>query len=316
MQFWPRVRSKRHYARIRYWPGSKENKMLGFAGYKVGMTHISFTDPRKNASTKGEVISYPVTVIECPPIKVYGFRVYKKGLLGTTAAKDFTTKTDKELARKIPASKKESKTDNINPSDYTDVKLLVYTQPKLTGIGRKKPEIFEMGIGGSIEEKLAYAKENLGKEIAIRDILKEGDQVDFHVITKGKGFQGALKRFGIHRTSAKSEKDKRSPGTLGGWVAQGHFMYRVPHAGDMGYHQRMEYNKLIMKIGDKPEEINPTGGFIRYGLVKNNYILIKGGVGGPVNRIVRFSVAVRPNKKYEGFAPEIKSISLKSRQGN
>jgi large subunit ribosomal protein L3 len=315
MQFWPRVRAKRHYARVRHPPQAKEAKIQGFAGYKAGMTHIMFTDSRKNASTKGETVSFPVTVVECPPIKVYGVRFYNKGLLGIKAAKDIVTKSDKELARKIPQPKKEGKLDGINPDDYTDIKLLVYTQPKLTGIGKKKPEIFEMHMGGSLQEKLAYAKDHLGKEIFLKDIFKEGDQVDLHVVTKGKGFQGAVKRFGIHRKPHKSEKTRRAPGTLGGWVAQGHFMYRVPHAGSTGYNQRIEYNKLILKIGEKPEDVNPAGGFLHYGLIKNNYLLIKGSVGGPANRIVRMSLGARPNPKFAGFVPDIKSINQDSKQG-
>ena len=44
-------------------------------------------------------------------------------------------------------------------------------------------------------------------------------------------------------------------------------------------------------------------------------MLIKGGLAGSTNRIIRFSIAERPNKKYEGFAPDLKLISLESKQG-
>ncbi|MBW2999343.1 50S ribosomal protein L3, partial [Candidatus Woesearchaeota archaeon] len=70
MQYWPRKRAKRAYARVRSWAAGKEPKLLGFAGYKAGMSHISFTDPRKSSTTKGMEITWPVTIIECPPVKV------------------------------------------------------------------------------------------------------------------------------------------------------------------------------------------------------------------------------------------------------
>ena len=69
MQFWPRKRAKKQTARVRSWASSKEIKPLGFAGYKAGMTHAIVIDNRQKSLTKGEKISTPVTVIECPVIK-------------------------------------------------------------------------------------------------------------------------------------------------------------------------------------------------------------------------------------------------------
>ena len=77
MQFWPRVRANRPYARIRNWVQIKDAKPLGFAGYKVGMTHVLYTDNKKTSMTKGEDISCPVTIIECPPLKVFSVKFYK-----------------------------------------------------------------------------------------------------------------------------------------------------------------------------------------------------------------------------------------------
>ncbi len=78
LQYWPRKRSKKALARVRSWPESKEAKLLGFAGYKAGMTHLLVTDNRPNSITKGAEIFMPVTVIECPAIKVLGINFYKK----------------------------------------------------------------------------------------------------------------------------------------------------------------------------------------------------------------------------------------------
>ena len=314
MQFWPRKRAKRHYARVRAWANVKETKPLGFAGYKVGMTHIFYTDNTPNSMTKGEDIPCPVTVIECPALKVASIVFYKQDTFGLSAVSQILAdKIDKELGRKLSLPKKPGKKiEDIK--DFDDVRLLVYTQPKLTNTGRKKPEIFEIALGGKKDEKLAYAKEKLGKEISISDVFKEGEQIDVHGITKGKGFQGPVKRFGVKIRSHKAEKTKRGPGSLGGWKGQGGIMYRVAHAGTMGYHTRTDYNKWLLKISNKADGINPKGGFKRYGVVKSDYALIKGSIFGPPHRIVRLNLATRPNKKIHSEAPAIPYTSLESKQ--
>jgi large subunit ribosomal protein L3 len=315
MQFWPRKRAKRMIARLRSFVTGKDAKPAGFAGYKAGMTHITYIDNYSNSITKGEEVASAVTIVECPPLKVYGVRLYKKeGIEGLKAVKDILSKdVNKELKRKIVVSKKKSVSfDNL--PDYDEIRLIVYTQPHLTGFGRKKPDVFEFAIGGKKEEQLNYAKEKLGKEISFSEIFKEGDYVDAHGITKGKGYQGPVKRFGVAIQRPKKEKIKRGVGARsGGWCGQAHMMFRVATAGQMGTHQRTEYNKLIVKISDKPEEINPKGGIVRYGLVKGNYILIKGSIIGPKKRLAIFTPAQRPLKNPYTITP--KYISTESQQG-
>ena len=87
-------------------------------------------------------------------------------------------------------------------------------------------------------------------------------------------------------------------------------------AGQMGYHQRTEYNKKILKIGEaeKADEINPDGGFVKYGIVKNNYLLLKGSLPGPSKRLVMLRKAMRPHGKHDD-APQISYISTASKQG-
>jgi large subunit ribosomal protein L3 len=316
MQTWHRRRAARPYCRVRAWAKSTEKKMLGFAGYKVGMTHIIHVDNIKTSKTKGEDIFTPVTVIECPPLKVAGVKIYISTPYGFKPKTQFNAKTvDKELERKLTKPKKhnEENLSKITSNDFDKLTLLVYTQPKLLDL-KKKPEYFEVAIGGSKDDQLNYAKEKLGKEISIKEVFAEGNQVDIHSVTKGKGFQGPVKRFGVAIRRHKSEKAIRNPGTLGAWCAQGHFMYRVAHAGQMGYHNRTEYNKQIIKIGDKPEEINVKGGYLHYGNVKNTYVMLKGSVGGSAKRIIRFNFATRPNPKITKEAPQITYTSLESKQ--
>ncbi len=309
LAYHPRKRAKRAVARVRSWAETKDSKLLGFAGYKVGMTHLMITDNNPNSMTKGDTISVPATIIECPPLKAASIRFYKKTIDGQKVVSDvFSENLDKELERKITIPKKRKKIEDIK--DFDDITVMVYTQPKLTGIGKKKPELFEMAIGGKKEEKVNYAKNILGKEIHIKDIVQDGIQLDIHAITKGKGLQGPMKRFGIGRKRHKSEKGTRNPGSLGGWKGQVNIMWKIPHAGQMGYFQRTEYNKWLLKIGDKGEEINPKSGFTRYGLIKNPYILVKGSIAGPKKRLIRFNMATRENKNIPKEAPPIKQVIL------
>lgn len=311
LQFWPRKRAKRPYARIRTWPQLDGTKLLGFMGYKAGMTHLMINDNSPHSITKGQQISVPVTVIECPPIKAFSLRFYKKTLTGLKLISEtFSSKTDKELQRKVKISKKTQK----EPESFDEIRLVIYTQPKLINTAKKKPELFEVGVSGSNpQEKLQYAKTLIDKEIKISEIFKEGQQIDIHSITTGKGFQGTVKRYGVPIRQHKAEKTKRGIGTLGAWTPK-RVSYTVAQPGKMGYHLRTEHNKQIIKISDKPEEINPKGGFLHYGLVKKDYILLKGSIPGPVKRAITLTEPSRANKKIGSQQYEITYTSLESKQ--
>ncbi|MDP7115788.1 MAG: 50S ribosomal protein L3 [Candidatus Woesearchaeota archaeon] len=314
MQFWPRKRAKRAYARVRSYAQAKEAKLLGFAGYKVGMTHVVAKDDRDNSLTKGQNIVIPTTIIECPPLKAASLRFYKTSSTGSRLVSEILSKNlDKTLSRKLVLPKKDlKKIEDVK--DFDEVRVAVHTQPKMIGTGRKKPELFELAIGGKKDEQVAYAKELLGKEIKVSDIFSDGMYIDTHAITKSKGFQGPVKRFGVGILPKKSEKTKRGPGSLGPWVAHAHIQYRVAKAGQMGYHQRTEYNKQILKIEEDAQKVNPKGGFVNYGLVKSTAVLVHGSVGGSKKRLIRFNVPIRPTSTNQDF-PQVTSISLSSQQG-
>ncbi|MFC1723764.1 50S ribosomal protein L3 [Nanoarchaeota archaeon] len=312
MQVWPRKRAKRIFPRISSWADG--TGLLGFAGFKVGMTHVIATDPRKNSATKGEDLSLPATIIECPPMRIAGVRFYRKGYDGKEAMNDILA-PNKDLNKRLTTSKNPSKLPDSLPADCSDVVVLVQTQPKLTGIGKKVPEIFEIAIGGSNEDKFNFAKENLGKELSVKDVLKEGQFIDIHAITTGKGHQGSVKRFGVKIRAKKAEKTKRGPGSLGGWKGHAHFMYRVAFPGQMGFHSRVDYNKRVLKIGDNPEDVNPKGGFIRYGNVKSQFILVHGSIPGPKKRLIRMRLAARPDHRKQEIPFTIQHINTESMQG-
>jgi large subunit ribosomal protein L3 len=306
LQFWPRVRAKRIYSSIKAISKNNSQKITGFAGYKTGMTHLIEKDTRSNSLTKNLEISVPVTIIECPPLKPFSLRFYKQTPYGSNVISEVLSKNlDKLLSKKITMPKKQ-KNDEF-PKEYDEIRLSVYTQPKLTGIGKKKPEIFEIPLRGDLE----FAKSLLNKEIKLSEIFKAGQYIDIHAISKGKGFQGPVKRFGISLKSHKSEKKRRSPGNLGAFTPR-KVDWRVPQHGQHGYHKRTEYNKLIYYIGSDLEKINQIGGIKKYGKIKNEFILIKGSVIGPSKRLIIFTKNIR-DKKDVGV-PEIIDISTSSKQ--
>jgi large subunit ribosomal protein L3 len=314
MQYWPRKRARSEKPRIHARVLVNPFKIDGFCGYKVGMTQISVKDTYQNSLSKNQVIIKPVTIIECPPVKVAGIRFYKKSYNDSLVPSYnlFADKFDKELSKSMIIPKLKNKIEN---PEFDDLRLVVYTQPKLTGFGKKKPEIMEIAVSGTKEEKLAYAKEKLGKEIDVSEAFKVNEFVDIHAVTKGKGNQGPVKRFGVQIRSHKSEKTKRGPGSLGSWRGQQHMMYRVAHSGQTGYHLRTENNKSIIYVGNEPEKVNPQGGFVNYGDVKSTYLMVVGSVAGQRKRLVRITHALRPNPKKKPDKLNITYIDVTSKQG-
>lgn len=315
MGVWPRKRAKNIVPRVRTYRDSDNKKLLAFPVYKAGMTHTIAKGHKKDSRSEGQNTFVPVTILECPPIKIASLRLYKKEGRDLKVKKQINLKVDKEVARKIPKINNKKATDKIEvKEEYDDVTIQVYTQPKKIGL-KKKPELFEIKIGGkNTEEKIEFIKTIINKPITIKDVFKEGQIVDVHGVTKGKGFQGPVTRFGIGLKSHKSEKGRRRPGSIGGWIGQHHWQYRVAQAGQLGFHKRTQFNNLVMKISDDPNEVNPKGGFVNYGEVTKDYLMIKGSVPGPKKRMIILTEPMRPNKE-TGFKSEnIKYISTESKQ--
>ncbi|GAG98378.1 unnamed protein product, partial [marine sediment metagenome] len=84
--------------------------------------------------------------------------------------------------------------------------------------------------------------------------------------------------------------------------------------GQMGFHQRTEYHKRIMQIGENEEEINPKGGIIKYGKISGDYLLVLGSIPGTKKRLIRMRKTIRPQKSFEIKSPEITYISRESQQ--
>jgi large subunit ribosomal protein L3 len=313
----PRKRAKRPTGRIRSWIDGDRPRMQGFCGYKVGTTHVIMADDFKNSPTHGEEIAVAATVVETPPMVVCGVRAYKKESGSLKVLKEvWAKKLHEDLGRLLPTMKggKGIKELEKVADQAVQLRLIVHTLPRLASVPKKKPELMEFALGGSIQEGLELAGDVLGKEVKISDVFSDGEYVDIIGVTKGKGFQGPVKRWGVKILPPKTRKGHRTAGTLGPWHPAA-MMWRVPQAGQMGYHQRTELNKRILKVGSNGEEVNPAGGFINYGLVKGDYVLIAGSIPGPKKRLVRLRPAVRPPKKVPEGVPQISHISRASKQG-
>lgn len=327
LAFSPRKRAKSQVPTIRSWAqGNSEPKMGSFAGYKSGMTHVIMIDDTPRSLTEGMEISVPVTVLEVPAMKMAAVRAYgESGPYGTKILGEaWSDDLDPALSRKLFTPKKSGKDEAlaglkklVDEGKVADLHLISYTLPSvITGLPKKTPDVMENRItGGDVAKRLEYAVSLLGKTVNVSDIFKPGDLVDVSSITKGKGTQGPVKRWGINLMKHKHSRQGslRQIGTLGPWNPS-RVSWRVPQLGQTGYHQRTEYNKRILKIGENGEEVTPAGGFLDYGIVKNNYILIKGSVPGPKKRLVRLRPAIRGDPKHAG-APQLTHISIESKQG-
>jgi large subunit ribosomal protein L3 len=323
LAYLPRHRAKKPVARIRYWPkiDADTPRLLGFLGYKAGMTYVFTIEDKKRSPNFGKEVMRAVTILETPPIILCGIRTYSHSPYGLQQQTECWMKNppaEFERALVLPENfNTEEMLQKINEgiNETTTIRAIVATQPSLASLAKKKPEITEIEIGGgTIPQQLEYAKNLLGKTVTPEEIFKNGQYIDIAAITTGKGFQGPVKRWGVTILQAKGRKTKRGIATLGPWNPH-HLMYSVPRAGQMGYHQRIEYNKRILKIGKEVKEVNVKGGFIRYGDLKSSYIIIEGSVPGTEKRTIRLRYPARPPSDVTEVPPQVTYVSVESPQG-
>ncbi len=323
LAYLPRHRAKKPVARIRYWPKIKADapKLLGFAGYKAGMTYVFAIEDRKRSPNFGKEVMKAATILETPPILVCGVRTYAHDSYGLQQITECWMNTPPDELDRALVLPETFETENMlqkisdNQDRTSNVRVIVATQPNQANLAKKKPEISEIEIGGgNISQQIEYAKSLLGKTITAEEVFKSGQYTDVAAITTGKGWQGPVKRWGVTILQAKGRKTKRGIATLGPWNPH-HLMYSIPRAGQMGYHQRIEYNKRILKIGKDGKEVNVKGGFIRYGNLKSPYVIIEGSVPGTEKRTIKLRVPARPPIQVSEAPPQVTHVSLESPQG-
>ena len=301
MAYYPRGRAKSMEARIRGWPklDSEEPKILAHCGFKAGCVQIVTIDDRDKTPNAGKQLVSLGTVLATPPVLVLGIRGYSKDQDGSHAEFDvYTKELPKNIAKEISLKNKEGSLEDAGKrlGKIKEIFAIVAVSPRAAGLEQKKPYIFEASVsGGDIQKQFSHVKELLGKEIKIEQIFETGASVDVAAITKGKGWQGVIQRMGAKRKQHKSRKTVRELGSLGP-ISPQNVMYTVPRAGQMGFHQRTEYDKRIMMMGNTEEnelKINPDGGYKHFGVVKGDFVILKGSVPGTYRRLIKLRKQIR-----------------------
>ena len=311
LAFYPRVRAKSEEARLRNWPQHNDNtSLLGFAGFKAGQIQVMTIDDKEKTPNFGKQLDNPSTVIATPPVNIIGMRCYRKDVYGEKAFIDAYSKDlPKGLERKFKTKYNEKSFETIESSIdlISSFFAIASVFPKKANLSQKKPFVFEIGVSGKDNKtKYEYLKGILGKEIKISDVFQNGQLIDVSGITRGKGVEGPITRFGVKRKQHKSRKSVRALGTLGP-ISPAVVMYSVPRQGQRGFHQRTEYNKRILLVSSDVSSqtaslssklsINPPGGFKHFGVVTTDYIVVRGSIPGVPKRLVKMRQPIRNTTK-------------------
>ncbi len=293
MQYYPIKKSKRPYNTLSISKNLEKDEISGFAGYKAGMIQLTYIDSDKNSPTFKMEVMTNATILECPPLLVCAVRFYKQGI---TLGEVWGSGLNKFIQRTV-----KFKENNKQLEDFTgkaeDLRLLVSTQPWQIDL-KKKPEVFELAVGGNLEEKINFSKNQLGKEIDVSSVIKDGNFLDVASVTKGKGFAGSVKRYGVKIYPVHASKSRRKAGNLGA-ESMAKVQFTIPQHGRLGFNSRVEFNKFVFKVIKNPEEVNISSGYKRYGNIKGSAIVLKGSVPGSTGRLITLRKSIRPTKKAE-----------------
>jgi large subunit ribosomal protein L3e len=329
--------------------------LTAFMCYKAGMTHIVRDLELPGSKMHKKEIVEAVTVLECPPMIVVGLVGYAttpRGLrcLTTVWAQHLPDQFKRRYYKNWAASKKkaftkyaaslmEEKGKKAYEKDIAKIKkyasvvrVVAIGQVNLCKIGQKKAHIMEVQInGGSIADKVEFGLKLFESAIPVDTVFNPSEVVDSLAITKGHGFEGVIARWGVTRLPRKTHKGLRKVACIGAWHPSP-VGYTVPRAGQDGFHHRVMANKKIYKIGKSAEVdkgnarcetdltdkvITPMGGFPKYGIVNQDYMLIKGTIQGPIKRVItlRKALRVRTSKSYTEQI-NVKFIDTSSKWGH
>jgi large subunit ribosomal protein L3 len=316
MAYRPRARARSLESRVRTWPNHSSEKptLRGFAGFKVSNLGVLTIDDREKTPNFGKNLLNHSTLIAVPPIRIIGIRGYNENTYGTRAVFDyFVRDMDKDLGKKLKQKQKNNKENTPEEiksklDKVSRIVAVVAVSPNEISISQKKPYIWEMPLTG--EDKLSqfdYVTSKLGKEVRITEVFQPGQYIDVSGITRGKGIEGPITRFGVKRKQHKSRKSVRALGTLGP-ISPAVVTYTVPRQGQRGFHQRIEYNKRIMIMSsvekDVENKLNKDSGYDHFGKLSGDYIIVRGSVPGVPKRLVKMRFPIRP-KHNKVVAPKI-----------
>ncbi|MDA4137090.1 MAG: 50S ribosomal protein L3 [Thaumarchaeota archaeon] len=313
----PRARAGRFIPSVHTWPKVATNTptLLGFPAVKVATMHSISLDDREKTPNFGKPLFNPTSVLAVPETTVIGLRLYAREngaekavgeVYAKTLPKGVDKKTSMEPEKFVEAWKSKF-------SSLYRISALVSITPSDAGISQKRPIVFEVGVGGGdIAGQVDYVTKLLGTGVKFSAIFKAGNYVDVIGITKGKGFEGPVTRFGIKRKQHKSRKSVRAVGVIGPWHPAA-VMYTVARAGQHGFHQRTETGKRILSISNpKDGPITPKGGFEHFGEVSTDYALLRGTVPGSNRRVV---LVRHPVRAVKGKTTPVQVLELSTRVG-
>jgi len=207
------------------------------------------------------------------------------------------------------------------------LRVIVQTQVDKTPIRQRKAHLVEIQVnGGRMEEKVKFARALLEKSVSLDGVFSQDEVVDVISVTKGKGFKGVVSRWGVKKLPRKTHKGLRKVACIGAWHPA-RVSWAVPRAGQKGFHNRTEINKKIYRIGKgsriaggkivhnnastefdlTQKSITPLGGFPGYGQVKEDYLMLKGSIGGPRKRII----TIRKSLHIQTSRAALEKVALK-----
>ena len=321
--FLPKKRSKRSRGKVKSFPkddASKPPHLTAFMGFKAGMTHIVRDVDKPGSKLHKKEMCESVTIIECPELIVVGLVGYvrtPKGLRGkkTVWAEHLNDEIRRRFYKNWFKSKKKAFTKYAK--NYTNgsidkdleelkkscdvIRVIAHTQVrKVKSLKQKKAHIMEIQVnGGDVAAKVDFGYALFEKGVPVDSVFQQDEMIDLIGVTKGKGFEGVITRWGVTRLPRKTHRGLRKVACIGSWHPA-RVSYTVARAGQHGYHHRTEINKKVYKIGKAGEDsfgastfhdateksITPMGGFPHYGIIKSDYLMIKGGVVGPRKRLI------------------------------
>ena len=130
------------------------------------------------------------------------------------------------------------------------------------------------------EFRLDNAEDYSVKDEIKADVFAAGDKIDATAISKGKGFQGAIKRHGQHRgPMAHGSKFHRHQGSNGSATTPGRVFKGKGMPGHMGHVQVTVQNLEVVRVD-----------------ADNNLILVKGSVPGPKKSLVTIKETTKVSK--------------------
>jgi len=361
--FLPKKRARRHRGKVKSFPKDDPSKpvhLTAFLGYKAGMTHVVREVDRPGSKVNKKEVVEAVTILETPPVVVVGIIGYietPRGLrslktlwaehLGEECKRRFYknwyrskkkafTKCSKKWSDE--QGKKEIEKDMAKLKKYCKViRVIVHTQMKLLKKRQKKAHVMEVQVnGGTIAQKVDWARERLEKQVNVGQVFAEDELIDVIGVTKGKGYKGVTSRWHTKKLPRKTHKGLRKVACIGAWHPA-RVGFSVARAGQKGYHHRTEINKKIYRMGkgvhqeggkvvknnasteyDLTEKtITPMGGFPHYGEVNNDYVMLLGATPGPKKRVITLRKSLLTHTKRRALEKiNLKFIDTASKFGH